>query len=178
MWYTDQHASTIICPATDCRRAKRLGGRASLSIWIHRAARPDATRQRRWPNDDRDCHPVALQRSDRAQCHSHLHRLWPSCPPAQVIPPAHALGRLRRPPTRPVAGAPAPESAHVRQDEQRLDAHLGSRGQLRRRYYPAPPQRRNHPHRPHPAQRLLEACQALDHQPRSRLCQEKKGATG
>src|SRR5919197_2043730 len=174
MWYTEQHASTIMYTTARCRRAACLGSRVALVVWLYRSALPDAARERRRSAYHRDCPLVALQRPDCTQRHSRFREARTGRLATEIVAPTHHAGRVDRPRSRAAARAATSKPAHFRQAEQRLDPRTGRRGQLCPRHYLAPGQRRNHPQRTQAVGRVLEACQTLDYQPRSRLPQEKK----
>src|SRR6266545_1483094 len=174
MWYTDQHASTIICSTPRRRRASRLGSGSPIGRWLHRAPLPDAARQCRGPVYHCNRPQLTLQRSDSAQRHPRLREARPRGAAAQIVAAAHLPSGVRRAPLRSTAGTLAPESAPVRQGHQHLDTRTGGRGRLCPGHHPTQGQRRNHSHRAQAAGRVLETGQALDYLSRPRLCQEKK----
>ena len=93
----------------------------------------------------------------------------------RVVAAPHHPCRLRRGRRRAAAGAVAPEPAHLRQADQRLDVGAGRRGQLRAGADRGAGQRRDDPAGDRTAGDRLEAGEALDHQPRPGVC-PKKGA--
>jgi transposase len=68
------------------------------------------------------------------------------------------------------------ESTDVRQNDQPLDSRIGRSGLLRARFNHKSGEYRNHPTCPQMAWGRMAACQTLDHQSRSGVCEEKTTA--
>lgn len=96
---------------------------------------------------------------------------------AALDAPADAPRRVQRRERRAVAGVTAPQPARVRVPDQRLDLGRARRGQCGRRTHSGPGQWRDSPRDPEATRRALAAGQAVDHQPRPRVCPKKGAAT-
>lgn len=178
MWYTLGYANTFICAPAHRGRAGYSRDRSPVPVRFYCAPLPDTASQCRGAGDPHDCPPPPLHRSNHPQHHSCLPPARSRRAPAQLVATAHHRNHLRRWHLRVPPGPVASESTDVRQAYQPVDAGAGCRGQFRPGSDAVAGQRRNHSAGPAPVGSGLEACQALDYQPRSRLSPKKNDATG
>jgi hypothetical protein len=177
MWYTVEYANILICTPAHGGRAGHPGDRSPVDVRLDCASLPDPPRQCRAATDDHDCTRSALPRSDRTPHHSCVSSARPRGAAAPVVATADHDGDVHPWGLRGPAGTVAPESPHVRQAHQPLDADTGRRGECCRGADPTAGQRRSHSCGPPPLAGVLEAGPTLDHQSRSRICPKKNGAT-
>ena len=177
MWYTLGYANTLICTPAHGGRAGNPRDRSPVRVRLYGTPLPDSPGQCRGPVDPRDCARPALHRSDGAQRRACVPPAWSYGTAAAIITSTHHGHHLRRWRLRIPPGTVTPESTDVRQADKPVDARAGRRGQFCRRPHAAAGQRRNHSAGPPPLAGVLEAGQALDHEPRSRVCPKKNGAT-
>src|SRR5215470_16157833 len=166
MWYPRLYASTTLCSTADGRRTGSPRSWAAVRQGFHRSPLPYSPCERRRAAYDRDCQYLTVQRSDCPQYDPRLSRPWARRAPAHILPTAYDPSHFRCRRSRTAPGALTPESARFWQGDQCLDPGAGGRGQLRAGADTPACQRRNHPRCHGPAWRPLEACQALDDQPR------------
>jgi hypothetical protein len=174
MWYTLRHANTFICAPAHGGRAGDPGDRAPVPVRLYGTPLSDASRQCRGAIDHHDCACPPLHRPDRAQRAACVPPARSHRAAAPLVTTTHHLHDLRRWGLRVSPDVVTSESADVRQAYQRVDPPASRRGQFRRGPDAALGQRRNHSPRLASVAGVLEAGQALDHQPRSSLCSKKK----
>jgi hypothetical protein len=177
MWYTLGYANTLIGTPAYGGRAGQTRDRSPVPVRLYGTPLPATPCQCRGAADDHACPPPALPRSDGAQHHSCLPPARPRRAPAAIVAATHHSCHLRHWSLRVPPGAVAPESTHVRQADQPVDARTGRRGEFRPGSNAAAGQRRSHSCGPAPVRSGLEACQALDYQSRSGVYPKKNDAT-
>ena len=161
----------------DSQRASAPAKRAPVGRCLHPASLPDPVGQCQRPDAHGDRPPPRLHGTLRPQRHSRLCHRGARLPEGEVLPPAQRPARAERLLRGPVASFAAPKPACLWQTPQHLDAAPGGPG-LSREGLDAPPVESGDDPPGHPTSgRLLEAGQALDHQPRPRLRAKKKRAT-
>src|SRR6266545_4389622 len=174
MCYTPPYETTDLCASVYRRRTTGPQHWAPLVRCLCAAPLPDAPRQCARPACSYHCRQSGLRRPNRPQCDPRLQYPRTRHPHPRLIPALDRPADLRCSHTRALTRDLAPEPAQLRQAHQHLDTRPGRRGQLCRAPHPASGQWRNHSPGVTSVRNALEARQALDYQPRSRLRQEKK----
>src|SRR5487761_90410 len=174
MWYAGLHETTDLCASPDGRRAPGTDSGPALPRRLCAAPLPDSARQRARRACATHRGSVRLRRPDCPGCAACVQFPGPRCAAERLVapPPAPTAGVPRRA-RRAVAHALAPQSARVRPPHQPMDARPGRRSQLRRRVDPHGGEWRGDPQDVAAVGHWLATRQALDHQPRSRVCPKK-----
>src|SRR5262245_55059859 len=175
MWYTLWYAKTYLYPSIDRGRTAHPAGGVALVQCLCLATLSSPARQWLWSDRPRDWRGPGLRRPDCPQCAAYLQYPGAGGPHAPLLcPPADPTCGLRCAAARAVAGAAAPEPAHLWPRHQSVDLGLGRRGGVCRGPHTPTYQWRSDPPGAGTPRRPLEAGQTLDHQSRSRVHPKKK----
>lgn len=179
MWYPLGHEKTHLYPSVDRGRTPDPTRGLALVQCLCIASLSDPAGQDPWPDGPRDWRGPGLRRSDRPERLAHLQYAGAGgADPAVLCPPADPACGLRCATARAVAGAAAPEPAHLWPPHQSVDLSLSRRGGVCRGPHAPAHQWRSHAPSAGTPGRPLAAGQTLDHQSRSRVPPKKNGAIG
>src|SRR5918995_3903997 len=168
-WYATPHLG----PSADGSRANPGRSWLALSRCLYAPALPDPAGERAWRASPGDGAPPGLRPPDGARGDPGVQRARRGRLAARLAPADDHSCCLRRGQCRTAASAAAPESTHVREADEPVDARSRRRGQLRARPDLGADQRRDEPLDAQAAGDRLEAGQTLDHKSRSRVRTKK-----
>src|SRR5205085_9833870 len=173
MWYPRRYETTYLYPTLNPGRTAPGAGRIAFVRGLRVAALPDLDVIGSWRTSPQHCPPTGLRRPDRTQRDPRLQYFWTGHPARRLFTSPSAAHGLHTRGSRTVERVAAPQSARVWPGSQHLDPGTGCQDQLRARDHFPRGLRRECAPSAQAAQNQLEACQALDHQPRSPIPAKK-----
>ena len=172
MWYNRRYEKTHFYPTFDRRRTAPDPGRTAFVRCLCDASLPDLASIGAWGTSPSDSPPAGLRRPDRAQCDPRFNATGLAVLQRRLFAPPSAANQL----LGGWAGRLKDLLHRSPRDfgkERGVDLGVGSPGQLRARHHRHPDLRRKRAPRAQTLENQLEACQTLDHQPRSAVPAKK-----
>src|SRR6266699_1654036 len=166
MWYTRRHESSHFYSTIDRGRTAADPGGITFVRCLYVTSLPDSAGLCAPRTGTSYRPPTGLRRPDRAQCDQRLQRHRPGSAPSGFLAPPSAPHHLQRRRVQAVERPVAPQPSRLRLRPGSVDLRVGGQDQFRAGNHPRGDLRRKCAPSAQTLRHQLEACQALDHQPR------------